>query len=65
MEAADKKDVAGGTRLKCGSRYVSGGLNTKLTHYSEELRLNLQGQTLSCYFELIRIGIICLGGAVS
>ena len=47
MEAVDKKDVGGGTWLKCESRYVSGALNTKLTHYSEELRLSLQGKILS------------------
>lgn len=65
MEAVDKKDVASGTWLKCGSRYVSGVLNTKLMHYSAELRLSLEGKILSCYFELIRIGIKRLRGAVS
>jgi len=53
MEAVDKKDVAGGTLLKYGCRYVSGALNTKLMHHSEELRLSLQRKILSCCSELI------------
>lgn len=59
MKAVDKRDVAAGKWLKWGSRFVSGASNSKLRHYSEKLRLSLQGENLSCYFDVLGIGTEC------